>query len=145
MKLGIKLSAKQFIISQFLILVGGLIFILGLYYILNIQNISPISPFAGGPVTTRPKTLRLDLDQPDDDTLSFQSSILISGKTASRAEVLILTDTQNLVLTSNLDGSFSTVLNLEQGVNEVTVVVFDRSGDSRSLEKSVYYSKEKLQ
>ena len=139
-----KLTAKQFIISQLLILSFGLIFLFGIYYILNIQYKVTDNPFLGGPVTTAPKTLRLDLDQPDDDSLTFQNSIIVSGQTSSLKEVLIFTESQDLVLTSKKDGSFSTVLNLDEGVNRIMVAVFDVIGDTRYAERTVFYSKEKI-
>lgn len=144
MKLRKKLSAKQFVLSQVLILITGLIFLTGLYYILNIQYQKPNNLFLNGPVTTLPKSLRLDLDQPDDDSLTFQPAIIISGQTAPLANVLISTDTNDMVITSKANGSFSTVLNLDEGINKITAVVFDSTGDSRSAERTVYYSKEKI-
>lgn len=144
MKLSKKLSTKQFIFSQLLVLVAGLAFLFGLYYILNIQYQKSGNPFSNGPVTTNPKTLRLDLDHPDDDSLSFQSSIIVSGQTSPLKEVLIYTDSEDLVITSKKDGSFSTILNLDEGVNRIVVAVFDALGDTRSAERTVYFSKEKL-
>lgn len=144
MKLRKKLSTKQFIISHFFILIVSLTFIFGIYYILNIQYQKPSSLFAGGPLTVLPRSLRLDLDHPDGDSLSFQSSILLSGKTNPLNEVLIFTDSQDLVIKSKKDGSFSTVINLDEGDNKITAVVFDPNGDSKSIERSVYFSKEKL-
>ncbi len=144
MKLTRKLSKKVFFISQLLILIFGLIFIGGLYYILNIQYEEPNRPFLAGPVTTPPKSLRLDLDQPEPDILSYSPSIIVSGKTGPSREVLIFTDTDDLVIKSKADGSFSTVLNLDEGVNKITAVVFDATGDFRSAERIVYYSKEKI-
>lgn len=144
MNLSKKLSAKQFITSQLLILTLGLSFLLGLYYILNIQYQKSKNPFLDGPVTTQPKTLRLDLDNPEDDSLTFQNSIIISGKTAPLKEVLIFTHSQDLVLTSKKDGSFSTVLNLIEGENNIVAVVFDAVGDTKSIERTVFYSKEKI-
>ena len=141
-----ELSTKQFIFANLIILLLSLIFLGGLYYILNIQYQKPNRPYSqgGGPVTTAPKSLRLELEQPDDDTLSFQSSIIISGKTAPAKEVLITKDSQDLVITSQKNGSFSTIIHLDEGVNTITVVVFDVTGEARSSEKTVYYSKEKI-
>jgi hypothetical protein len=144
MKLKKKLSTKQFFISQILILIVGLIFLGGLYYILNLQYRVDSNPFSKGPLTSAPKTLRLDLDHPDDNSLSFEPSIIISGKTAPLKEILVFTDTQDLVITSKKDGSFSTVLNLGEGVNSITTAVFDSDGDTKSEQRTVYYSKEKL-
>ena len=138
------LSTKQFVLSLLIILTVGLLFLAGVYYIVNIQYLGSDKPFESGPVTTPPKSLRLDLSEPDDDSLTFQSSIIISGKTGPAKEILISTDTQDLVIKSKPDGSFSTVINLMEGVNQITAVVFDISGDFRSVERTVYYSKEKI-
>lgn len=144
MKLSKKIPVKHFILSQILILAVGLSFLAGLYYILNIQFQRPTQPFLNGPVTTAPKSLRLTLDNPDDDSLSFQNSIIVSGQTAPLKDVLIFTDSQNLIIESKKDGSFSTVLNLDEGENKITAVTFDTTGDSRSVERTVFYSKEKI-
>lgn len=144
MKLRKKLTTKQFIISHLVILILGLLFLFGLFYILNIQYRRSSDPFSGGPVTTAPKTLKLDLDSPNDESLVFQSSVLISGKTSPSKDVLIFTETQNLVLSSKKDGSFSTTLSLDAGENNITAVVFDQTGDFRFVERLVYFSKEKL-
>lgn len=141
---GKKISPKHFILSHLFILIIGLLFLFGLYYILNVQYQDSNNPFSNGPVSSLPKSLRLDLDQPADDTLIYQSSIIISGKTAPLVDVLIFTDTADLILKSKPDGSFSTVLNLEEGINKVVAVTFDVTGDWRSIERSVYYSKEKI-
>ncbi|OGE64952.1 hypothetical protein A3I48_04270 [Candidatus Daviesbacteria bacterium RIFCSPLOWO2_02_FULL_36_7] len=145
MKLGKKLTTKHFIIAHALILITALIFLAGLYYILNIQYRQPAKDsFSNGPVTTPPKTLRLDLDQPDQDSLSYSASIIVSGRTGPGKDVLISTETNDLVIRSKPDGSFSTILDLDEGVNNITAAVFDTTGDSKSAERTVYYSKEKL-
>jgi len=140
-----KLPTKHFLFSQILILIIGLSLLAGLYYILNIQYQHSTDPFLNGPVTSLPKSLTLTLDQPADDSLNFDNSIIVSGKTAPVKQVLIFTDTQNVTIESKKDGSFSTVLNLDEGVNNISVAVFDATGDSRSSSRTVFYSKEKLQ
>lgn len=143
-KLTKKLTKKQFIISQLVIFIVALIFLGGLYYILNIQYPQPKERFSQGPVTTEPKTLRIDLDQPDEDALFFKPEIIISGKTGPNLEVLITTESKDLVIKSKSDGKFSTVLELEEGSNKITAVVFDAGGDFRSQERNVYFSKERI-
>ena len=139
-----KLTTKQFILYQIMILLAGLIFVGGLHYILNIQYQKPKGLFVAGPVTTPPKSLKIDLDQPDQDSLTHSPSVVISGKTGPANLVLISTETKDLVIESKPDGSFSTVLGLDEGVNKINVTVFDSTGDSRSVERTAYYSKEKL-
>jgi len=110
----------------------------------SIQYQKPKNLFLYGPVTTLPKSLLLDLGSPDQDTLSFSSSIIVSGKTGPKKDVLISTDTNDLVIQSKPDGSFSTVLDLDEGVNRIIVAVFDSIGDSRVAKRTVYFSKEKI-
>lgn len=144
MKLGQKLSTKLFILSHVLILTIGLIFLGGLYFIVNIQYQKPNKPFSKGPVTALNKSLRLDLSQPDQDSLLYSSSISVSGKTTPTTEVLISTESNDLVIKSKPDGSFSTILDLDEGVNRISVTAFDASGNAKSEERTVYYSKEKI-
>ncbi len=142
--LGKKLSPKAFSLSFFLVFTVALFLLLGLHYTLNVQYQKRISQFSYGPVTTSPKSLRLDLQQPDDNSLVAQGSTVVSGKTGPSLDILISTGTSDLVTRSKSDGSFSTVLNLDEGVNIISVVVFDSTGDSRSDSRTVYYSKEKI-
>lgn len=142
-KLSIKFPSKRFILSQIILLIIGLSFIAGFYFISNTQQKTK-DLFSRGPVTSAPKSLVLTLDQPEDDSLTFAPSVVVSGKTAPRANVLISTEINDLVIQSKQDGSFSTVLNLDNDVNTITAVVFDSAGDSRSASRTVYYSKEKI-
>lgn len=144
MKLNKKLSTSQFFLSQFLLLVVGLILLGGLYYIVNVQYQPSLNPFAQGPLTMPPKTLRLDLDSPSDESIVFESSIIVSGKTSAVKDVLIFTDTQDLIITSKKDGSFSARLNLTEGINRIVATVFDNDGEQRTQERIIYYSKEKI-
>ena len=139
-----KLSTKQFIISHLLILLISLIFLGGLYYNLNIQNQTSSNRFLAGPVTTLPRVIKLDLDEPEDNILTFDDQILISGKTSPLTEVLISTETNDLVIKSKIDGSFSTTLDLDEGVNTITAVVFDAKGEQKSISRMVFFSKEKI-
>lgn len=147
-----RLSTKVFILTQILILVTGLGFLYGLYYVLNQdQNHSDSYSSTGGPVTSQPNTLTLELQQPDNDLLTFQPSTIVSGTTSPNSEILIsaennlaVTSSKNLVVKSNSNGNFSTLFNLGEGPNLITIVVFDSTGDQRSVTRSVFYSKEKI-
>lgn len=139
-----KIPPKHFFLSQIAILFFGLIFLFAIYYIVYIQYKVSDNSFSNGPVTSAPKSFILNLDQPADNSLVFNSELLISGKTGPSMDTLIYADTQNLVIKSKSDGSFSQSLNLEEGVNNIKVVVFDKEGDSREENRLVFYSKEKI-
>lgn len=140
-----KLSTKSFIISQILILVVSLIFLAGLYYLLNFYNQSAkLSSFQAGPVTRPPATLTLELSSPEENFLTFDPKILVSGKTLPYSQVLVSSNFNDFVTESKSDGRFSADFDLKEGINEITVAVFDKTGDQRAQNRTVYYSKERL-
>lgn len=139
-----KIPPKYFILSQFAILLFGLLFLLALHFLVNTQYKDSPSSFSKGPVTTKPKSFTLDLTQPSDDLLTFDEQILIAGKTGPKMQILLSTQTQDVVIESKLDGTFSQSLDLKEGVNNLKVAVFDNKGDFREERRVVYYSKEKI-
>lgn len=144
LKLRKKLSKRLFLYSQIFILISGLTLLFGLYYILNIQYKISSKPFEAGPVTNKPKSFTLDLEQPANDSLVFQSSILVSGKTSPNMDILLTTKSFDKTIQSKKDGTFSYTLDLDEGVNDIKIVAFDKDGDARSTQRVVYYSKEKI-
>ena len=139
------LSTKIFILSQVLILLVSLTFLSLLYYILNFYNqTQKLSSLQAGPVTRPPNTLTLELTSPEENLLTFDPKILISGKTAPHSQIIISGNIKDWVTQSKSDGRFSADFDLIEGVNEITIIVFDKTGDQRTRSKTVYYSKEKI-
>jgi hypothetical protein len=134
---------KLIIFIPFMVLILGTAVVGGIYYF-QTQPPSPTSPLAQGPVTNEPASLTLEVTAPNEDTLSFDTNIVVSGRTAPESEVLISSEVYDLVVQSKKDGSFSTLFDLAEGVNNLQITVFDSAGDERSLAKTVYYTKEKL-
>ncbi len=145
-KLTINLSSGTFIASQILILILGLLFLAFLHFILNIQFQPTANLYSagGGPITSAPASLALELFAPSDNQLTFEPQILVSGKTTPNLTVLITSNDQNMVIKANAQGSFSTVFNLKEDENHISVVVFDTNGDERMLQRTIFYSKEKI-
>lgn len=141
-----KLSVKIFIISQIIIFTFGLIFLAGLYYILNVahQPLKGTYSSLGGPVTTKPTTLILELDGPDDNTLTFKPSLIVSGKTLPNLDVLISSNSDDQVVQTKTDGGFTATIDLKEGINNLSATVFDKTGDQKTIDRTIYYSKEKI-
>lgn len=145
MKLNQKISPKFFIISHILILLLAILFLGWLYYVLYWGQKPPtLSQLGEKLFTQKPKTILIDLDQPDEDSLVYDPSILISGKTTPNTDILIMSDGEDLIVRSKADGNFSVSLDLSEGVNKISAVVFETSGEARLSERLVFYSKEKL-
>lgn len=136
------LSGTAFILSQITILIVGLTFIGWLYFFL--QEPSKNTSLNSIILTSEPASLTLEVNSPEDDLLIFKDEALVSGKTQANMSVLISSNDHDQVIKANSSGSFSADFPLELGVNNITVVVFDDSGDLRTVEKVVFYSKEKI-
>lgn len=139
------LPSKTFIFSQIALLLVGITILLVINYFLNNRSsvISGYSP-SGKPVTMAPTTLTLEITSPNEDSLTFQPSVIISGQTNPNSNVLVSSQYQNKILQSQFDGSFSTVFELETGVNQITIATFSDKGDQKSISRTVYYSEEKI-
>lgn len=136
-------SVKAFVLTQVLIAILLLTTLGSVYYFLTKSSANP-SYSQTGPVTTQPASLNLNLDSPDDDLMVFNSSVVVSGKTLPNIYVLVSSDSDDFIIKSKEDGTFSGDLELELGQNELTVSAFDSSGDSREAKRTIFYSKEKI-
>ncbi|MFH0936975.1 MAG: hypothetical protein V1808_01635 [Candidatus Daviesbacteria bacterium] len=138
-----KLSPLHFSLSMLVIFLVSLVYITALYFLLNPK---PVENYltSGFPVTTKPVSLTLNLTNPDDNLLVFDSDLLIQGKTSPNSSVVISLDDQDLVSQISKDGDFSTTVKLQSGVNYIMVAVFDGEENSKTESRTVYYSTEKL-
>ena len=140
--MGKEISPKVFIISIILILIAGFGFVGWLYYLLYGQNI--VSSFQYSPVTREPTSFNLELNSPEDDDLSFDPNLLVSGKSAPFASIIVVDGDQTTGAEANSNGDFSQIITLKEGPNLLTVTSFDKDGTSKAVNKVVYYSKEQL-
>ncbi len=138
------LSPKVFIISQLLILLLGIAFISGLYYLLNVQYQASPQPFLAGPITNTPKSLSLEVTSPSNDSLVFKSNLLLNGETLPNLKILISSDKTDQIITSSPNGSFSSSLTLNEGLNKIYITVFSATGEEKTVIKNVYYSMEQI-
>jgi hypothetical protein len=137
-------SLKLLLIFFIVIIIGA--GALGGYYFYNqIKPSSNNTQLMNEPVTSAPVSITLEVSSPDEDTLSFEPSVLISGKTVANSPVLISSKSSDLVVTSKSDGSFSTLMDLSEGTNNIQITTFDKNGEKKDINRAVYYSKEKIQ
>lgn len=147
-----KLSNQTFLISMTAITVFGITAILALFLYLNPETLKRknfnLADYI--PVTKAPTKLNLELNSPEDELLVFENTILVSGKTAPVATVILRNIspegiTKNTsALVTNAGGEFSKVVNLSVGLNIIEVTSFGQDDDSKSETRFVYYSEEKL-
>lgn len=137
-----KLSSGIFFLSMLGILSFSLGGIFWLDKILNPQIKN--NYLLGLPVTREPVSLILNLHSPDDDLITYDSELLVSGKTLPKATVLLSLSQKDLVIEVTSFGDFSTTISLNPGVNQILVASFDNLGNSKTENRTVYYSQEKI-
>lgn len=142
-KMFYKLKNWQFIVSMLAILVFSTGLLLALYFYIN-QNPSGVNFAQSEPVTREPVSLIFNLSSPDDNLLTFDSDLLVTGKTSPGSVIIISLNDDDQSLEVSSQGDFSTTLKLQPGVNSLTIASFDLLGNSKSEERTIYYSKEKI-
>lgn len=140
-----EISKTHFIISQFLLLFLGLSFFLGIYFYLNKDN--PKVNFKNYyPVTRKPTSLNLEINNPDDEIIISDKNLIISGSTEPFTTLVIsnVASGESLGLEANQKGEFSKIIPLEIGVNIIKLTAFDSSGNSKEETRTIYYTQEKI-
>lgn len=137
------LSGRTFVLSMFLLLAAGLGFALVLYRLTNPPNRSK-EELRFFPVTSKPTSLTLNLPSPEDNLLAFEPALLVQGKTSPQAFVLLSLPQEDFLLETDNEGNFTTTVSLQTGLNQLMVVVFDKSGRSKSESRTIYYSPEEI-
>lgn len=136
------LSPKFFIFSMLIIIATSVAGIAGLYYLLNGRSSPAI--MAPGPVTSKPVSLTLALNNPDDNILTFGPDLLIQGTTSPESTVLISTNSDDQIVQADAKGNFSSSIKVEEGVNQLNITAFDSLGNSKREDRTIYYSTNKL-
>lgn len=138
-----KLPSTKFLVIMLMILIIGLTLI-GFYYYFTTNQSKPETSTLFTPVTSEPVSLNFNLSSPEDNLLTFSSDLLIQGKAISGATVILSLDSGEKILEQNSKGDFSTTVKLKEGLNIINIFVFDSSGQTKSLTRTVYFSKEKI-
>ncbi len=147
-----KLSFKAFLFYQAVIFTFSLIFLGGMYYLLNDgrfpccekKDLLTSRWALQGPLTKEPSSFNLEINNPDDNTVVFEGTVSVSGKTAPKATVIISSGARDIGLNADSKGEFSKVIDLSSGPNTLTITAFDSSGNSTNETRFIYYSEEKL-
>ena len=96
------------------------------------------------PVTKAPVSFDLEVSGPEDEILVFDKSVLVSGTTSPNAQVIVTNGSNSKEVDADSQGEFSQLTALTPGLNYIFVSAFDDQGSTKQLERTVYYSEEKL-
>ena len=92
------------------------------------------------PTPTPLPSLSLTITSPEDNVISDQETIEVSGKTASEAVIVILYPEGEKILEADKNGRFSTEIDLAGGDNEIKISSYDNENNEASQTLTVVYS-----
>ncbi len=142
------METQHFIYSQVALLVSALLFLGGMYWVLNNDNFQTKFVDRYLPVTLKHASSGLEISSPDDELLTFSNSLLITGTTSPKSSVIIAiagsSDYFNAI-ESDTNGVFQQTVTLAPGLNRIEISSFDSGDNPKTIVRTVYFSEEKLQ
>ena len=82
----------------------------------------------------------LTISSPEDNLVSSEEEIEVSGQTSAEAVVVILYPGGEEIIQADQQGKFSTQITLEGGENQITVLAYDQEENETSQTLTVVYS-----
>jgi hypothetical protein len=132
------------------ILAGVVGFALGLlaaWAVWSIPQIIPKKEELPPPVSeevTAPKEFTLTLSEPLDEAILETPEASVAGKTEAGATVVVAGPLGEEVVEATADGTFSTTVSLEEGVNEIVVTAYGKNDQEVIETRTVSYTKEEF-
>jgi len=82
----------------------------------------------------------LTLSSPEDNSVSSEEEIEVTGQTSSEAVVVVLYQEGEKIIQADKQGRFSTKISLEGGENQITIIAYDQEENETSQTLTVIYS-----
>lgn len=136
-----KKKPTSFHTALFLLAYGLLLTIITMGLILQSQTPPSPPPIAPKPQT---KPLILSLETPAEGQLLTEEEILVKGKTLPNLPVIFFTETDANSTESDNLGNFEGKIKLNEGINTLTVTVFNEKGEEKSSTLTLVYNQQVL-
>jgi len=81
----------------------------------------------------------LSISTPEDNLLTEQKSLIVSGTTSANSMVIIFVNNTEVVATSDAGGNFSKEVTLDKGGNYLQIYALNENNQTVKKEKSVIY------
>lgn len=141
------MKKEKIILSFIATLLGLLAAGLAFYFFQASKTIEPSNTKIAEAVSPSP-TLSpsnfLTVDRPKDEDVVNNKILIISGKTASNAVVVVITDSSEDVITPALNGDFTTTATIHDDQNVIEIISISPKGESVAIKKTVTYSLEEF-
>ena len=107
-------------------------------------SVSP-TPTPKATATATPAVgFNLTIDQPADNAVVDHSPVIIKGKTAPGATVVLIGDDDEVILVADKEGNFETKFKLNGGANDIEATAYNQSGTEKKIIFTVTYSTAKF-
>ena len=86
----------------------------------------------------------LTLDQPEDNLVTQNSTLMVTGKTSVSSTVIVLAGEETQLADVGQNGTFSFSLKLQEGQTTIEVTSFDQNGEEKTISREVFYTTETI-
>lgn len=135
---------EKLLLSFFAVL-GGLIVAGVAFYIYQSTKTIPPSDIKTVRITPPTPTsvpVLLSLDNPQDESVTDNKIVTVSGKTNPSATIVISTDSVDQVVTPSATGSFTTTITIDSDENLIHILAINANGQEAEKTITVTYSTE---
>lgn len=137
---------QERVILSFIMVIVGLLVAGVAFYIYQGTKTVPASKTTVLAPTPSPTPISasvyLNVENPIDESISDNKTIIISGKTTPDATVAIITNSDQKVIQPSGQGDFSTTVIISDGQNLIQIIAFGSDGQSATVKRTVTYSTE---
>jgi hypothetical protein len=110
----------------------------------NLTAISKSQESSPTPTPTKTAKFTIEISEPMDNEIAKTNKITIKGKTINNSQLMLEGKNETTAVLTSADGSFTGETGLSEGYNEITITVYNQSGESISKSIKVFYTPEKL-
>jgi cytoskeletal protein RodZ len=142
------MKTERLVLSFIAVVIGLLVAAVGFYFYQSTKTNteSKTKTIAISSSTTTAPTPQpshfIVLDTPNDEEVVSSKTLPISGKTSPNTIIVISSDTADTVITPATNGSFTTTITLNDGVNRIEVRALSQSGEESTVNRTITYTKE---
>ncbi|MDP2637501.1 MAG: hypothetical protein Q8P26_00370 [Candidatus Levybacteria bacterium] len=135
----------SFVATLFGLLVAGIAF----FIFQSTKTIEPTNTNSKtisitSPTPTPIPSIFLTIDRPKDEEVVSEKTIVVSGKTANNAVVVVITDSLEDVVTPSANGDFSTTAILGKDQSVIEIIAISPNGESIRTKRTITYSQEEF-
>lgn len=137
------MKQERVILSFIMVLIGLLVAGIAFYFYQTTKVVSDKSSInsSNSVVSPTPKpTIFLVLNEPNNEIVVSNKTLTVSGKTNPEATIIIITDSDQLVLKPSSQGDFSTTITLEGGQNLIRIRAVTPNAETIVTDRTVTYS-----